>query len=88
MDFNEVNQYLANGTLLPKPTAHERLNMLLRHFELLCKYKGTALGVREIRTHAAGILKACRSRLNGVIESIHYIRKQPLKRPLPRMLPN
>ena len=55
--FNEVNQYLANGTLLPKPTAHERLNMLLRHFELLCKYKGTALGVREIRTHAGWYIK-------------------------------
>ena len=31
--------------------------MLLKHFELLCQYKGDSLGVREIRTHAGWYMK-------------------------------
>lgn len=55
--FNEVNQYLRTGTVLSKPSALERLQMLRRHFELLCHYKGVGLGVREIRTHAGWYIK-------------------------------
>lgn len=55
--FERTNHYLATGELSPEPTYLERLDMLLKHFELLCQYKGDSLGVREIRTHAGWYMK-------------------------------
>lgn len=68
--FGEVNHYLSTGELRPRPGAVERLRMLKRHFDLLCKYKGAGTGVREIRTHAGWYIKGLpesarwRSRIN------------------------
>lgn len=55
--FERTNHYLRTGELRPEPTYLERLDMLLKHFELLCQYKGDSLGVREIRTHAGWYMK-------------------------------
>ena len=55
--FERTNHYLRTGELRPEPTYLERLDMLLKHFELLCRYKGAALGVREIRTHAGWYMR-------------------------------
>ena len=55
--FERTNHYLTTGELSPEPTYLERLDMLLKHFELLCQYKGDSLGVREIRTHAGWYMK-------------------------------
>jgi len=55
--FKRVNHFLATGELLPEPDYQERIAMLLKHFDLLSKYKGVALAVREIRTHAGWYLK-------------------------------
>lgn len=55
--FERINHYLTTGELSPEPTNLERLDMLLKHFELLCQYKGDSLGVREIRTHAGWYMK-------------------------------
>ena len=55
--FDRTNHYLTTGELRPEPTYLERLDMLLKHFELLCRYKGAALGVREIRTHAGWYMR-------------------------------
>ena len=55
--FERTNHYLMTGKLRPEPTYLERLDMLLKHFELLCHYKGESLGVREIRTHAGWYMK-------------------------------
>ncbi len=55
--FKEIHHYLETGELLAEPTFEDKLTMLLRHFELLQKYKGERLAVREIRTHAGWYLK-------------------------------
>ena len=55
--FERTNHYPTTGELIPEPTYLERLDMLLKHFELLCQYKGESLGVREIRTHAGWYMK-------------------------------
>ena len=55
--FERTNHYLRTGELRSEPTYLERLDMLLKHFELLCRYKGAALGVREIRTHAGWYMR-------------------------------
>ena len=55
--FERINQYLTTGESSPAPTYVERVDMLLQHFELLCRYKGETLGVKEIRTHAGWYMK-------------------------------
>ncbi|ETS92392.1 tRNA dihydrouridine synthase DusB [Veillonella sp. AS16] len=55
--FDRIHQYLATGEVVSAPSALERLDMLMKHFRLLCEYKGEHLAVREIRTHAGWYLK-------------------------------
>lgn len=55
--FRRIERYLRDGTLLPEPTPEERMDMLLRHSRLLCAYKGTYIGMRETRKHAAWYIK-------------------------------
>lgn len=55
--FNEINAYLAGQESVPIVTGVEKMHMLLRHFQLLVKYKGLKLALREIRTHAGWYMK-------------------------------
>lgn len=54
--FRRTAHYLRTGELLPEPTPAERVEMALRHLELMVEYKGGYLGVREMRKHAAWYL--------------------------------
>lgn len=49
--------YLEDGTLPQEVSAKEKMQMLKRHFELLCKDKGEKLALLEIRTHALWYIK-------------------------------
>lgn len=79
--FERTNHYLTTGELRPEPTYLERLDMLLKHFELLCRYKGAALGVREIRTHAGWYMRGMpeaaywRNRVN-TIHTVESFKKE------------
>ncbi len=42
--FDRIHQYLATGEVVSAPSALERLDMLMKHFRLLCEYKGGAPG--------------------------------------------
>lgn len=70
--FERIHHYLRTGELLPGPSYMERIDMLWKHFRLLCHYKGMALGVKEIRTHAGWYLKGLpesaywRNRINTI----------------------
>ncbi|WP_251424293.1 tRNA dihydrouridine synthase DusB [Veillonella agrestimuris] len=70
--FERIHHYLLTGDILPGPTYMERIDMLLTHFQLLCHYKGAALGVKEIRTHAGWYLRGLpesaywRNRINTI----------------------
>ena len=55
--FQQIKEYLETGHYRPHPTGVERIAMLLRHYELLCHYKGVDLATREIRTHASFYIK-------------------------------
>lgn len=55
--FERVNHYLDTGVIISAPTYLDRLDMLLKHFELLCQYKGPSIGIKEIRTHAGWYMK-------------------------------
>ena len=58
--FEQVNEYFRNGTILPEPPIEERMTVMIRHIETLCKYKGDYIGMREARKHAAWYIKGIR----------------------------
>lgn len=55
--FRQVVHYLATGELLSLPTLSERIDMLLRHLDMLVDHKGEYIGIREMRSHAAWYTK-------------------------------
>jgi len=55
--FQQIKEYLETGHYRPHPTGVECIAMLLRHYDLLCHYKGVDLATREIRTHASFYIK-------------------------------
>jgi len=52
--------YLETGDLLPPPTPQERVEVALRHLQLLVDDKGEHRAVREMRKHAAWYVKGLR----------------------------
>lgn len=50
--FKQMTHYLKTGETLPGPTMRERADVILRHLDLLLKYKGDYIGPREMRKHA------------------------------------
>lgn len=58
--FHCINAYLNNSNDYTEPTLEEKMNVMLRHIETLCEYKGTRIGMREARKHAAWYIKGIR----------------------------
>ena len=50
--FRQMTHFLRTGEKLPGPTKKERADVILRHLDLLIRYKGTYVGPREMRKHA------------------------------------
>lgn len=79
--FERVNHYLDTGVIISEPTYLDRLDMLLKHFELLCQYKGLSIGIKEIRTHAGWYMKGMpesaywRNRVN-TIHTVESFKKE------------
>lgn len=79
--FERVNHYLDTGIIISEPTYLDRLDMLLKHFELLCQYKGPSIGIKEIRTHAGWYMKGMpesaywRNRVN-TIHTVESFKKE------------
>ena len=55
--FKEIKSFLEDAIVLPKPTPDDKINMALRHLNLLRSYKGEYVAVREMRKHIAWYLK-------------------------------
>jgi nifR3 family TIM-barrel protein len=49
--FRQVNAYLNEGILLPRPDGQELLQTMLRHARMQLEYKGAYTGIREMRKH-------------------------------------
>ena len=76
--FRDVLSWLADGITPEKPSREETVAMLLRHARLLTADKGSYIGIREMRRHAAwytkGIPGAARLRENlSQIESLEEL---------------
>ena len=59
--FREINEYFERGHIPSRPDVSEILTVLKKHAELLTKFKGEYIGMREIRKHAAFYLKGFRN---------------------------
>ena len=59
--FSRLNAYLNHGRIIPKPTVSQTIDVMLKHIQLLCKYKGEKHGMLEARKHVAWYIKG----LNG-----------------------
>ena len=55
--FRELREYILFGRRIPKPTYEEKIAMILRHLAMLTEYKGEAIAVREMRSHASWYTK-------------------------------
>lgn len=51
--FAQINHFLEMGEELPKPSAKEMVDMVLRHAKMQIAFKGEFTGMREMRKHAA-----------------------------------
>ncbi|QZY54704.1 tRNA dihydrouridine synthase DusB [Crassaminicella profunda] len=59
--FKRVAHYMKTGEILPEPTTYEKIQMALKHLEMLIENKGEYIAVREIRKHMAWYLKGIRN---------------------------
>jgi len=51
--FSEIKHYLETGEQLPRPSATEIRDTMLRHARLMIEYKGDYTGIHEMRKHVA-----------------------------------
>ncbi len=51
--FSEIKYYLETGEQLPRPSATEIRDTMLRHARLMIQYKGDYTGIHEMRKHVA-----------------------------------
>lgn len=54
--FSNINAYFENGQVV-KPTLEQKLDVMKKHIEMLCSYKGEYIGMRESRAHIPHYLK-------------------------------
>lgn len=59
--IKEINAYLKNGTILPKPTNIEKIDMCLKHLDYLSKTKPEKVACLEIRNHIAWYIKGLKN---------------------------
>lgn len=55
--FRQLTEYLRTGEVLPEPTIEERREVIIRHLDMLLKFKGEYIGPREMRKHATWYTK-------------------------------
>lgn len=78
--FAQINAYLEHGRVLPTPPVAERMRVMIKHIETICKYKGERVGIREARKHGAwytkGLCGAAKYRKElGSVSSLEEVRE-------------
>lgn len=59
--FSQINDYLSSGSYFPDPLPEERMNIMLRHAENICRIQGVNVGIREMRKHALWYTKGLKN---------------------------
>ena len=55
--FNEIKHFVKTGEILDKPSIIDRVNATKEHLEMSVKWKGTTLGVAEMKRHYTNYFK-------------------------------
>jgi tRNA-dihydrouridine synthase B len=55
--FKQVKGYLENGQLLPKPEPHEKIELALRHFDMMVEYYGLPRAIFKMRSQLCWYLR-------------------------------
>jgi tRNA-dihydrouridine synthase B len=55
--LKEVAEYLKSGKIIEKPSFEEKIQVALKHFDLLIETKGEYIGLLEMRKHASWYIK-------------------------------
>ena len=58
--FRQIKALIERGEHLPEPELDEKMQVMLRHIALACKYKGEDVAMREARKHAGWYLRGWR----------------------------
>jgi len=58
--FSQINEYLSRGSYSPDPSPEEKMKVMLKHADEICKIKGMEHGMCEIRKHALWYTKGIR----------------------------
>lgn len=84
--FRRIEHYIKTGKLLPEPSPEERMAVLKKHVELLCKYKGEYVGMREARKHSSWYIKGMRGAAEFRRECGEITAPEDLERLIDRVL--
>lgn len=55
--IKQINEYFKSGKIINDPTPKEKIEVALKHLELMIKYKGEHRGILEMRKHASCYIK-------------------------------
>lgn len=55
--FQQINAYFHQGVLLPDPPLAQKMMVLIKQCEMMCRYKDPYLAMLQIRKHAAWYIK-------------------------------
>ncbi|MBM7615993.1 tRNA dihydrouridine synthase DusB [Alkaliphilus hydrothermalis] len=55
--FNRVDHYMKTGEVLTEPTLKERIDMIIKHLNLVIEIKGEYIAIREMRKHISWYMK-------------------------------
>ena len=59
--FKRIIHYLSTGEMLPEPSPKGRIDMAIRHTNMMVEYKGENIGVKEMRKHIAWYIKGLKN---------------------------
>jgi len=71
--FKRTAVFLNKGTMLPVPDFGEKIDMIIRHLNMVLSFKGESRAVREMRKHIAWYLKGLRdsAKVREKVNKIH-----------------
>jgi nifR3 family TIM-barrel protein len=73
--FSRIIHYLTTGEVLSPPTPREKIEMALRHLDMMVAYKGKEVGVKEMRKHISWYIKGMphASKVKNIVNTLNDI---------------
>lgn len=78
--FQQISAFMKTGNILPEPPITQKMLIMLKHIESICRDKGEKNGIREARKHALWYTKGLRGaaeyrRQLSVIETLEQLQE-------------